>query len=276
MNRRIDLHTHTNYSDGAYSPQEVVRKAFEKGIGIIGITDHDSVDGIKEAQQAAEELGVEIIAGVELSTDVEDQEVHLLGYFFDIENSEILKYLKFFKEERYFRAKRIVQKLNDLGIKISMEDVDEVAKNSAVGRPHIAKALVKLGAVQNYYEAFWKYLKDGGPAYEKKIHISPISAIKIINDAGGLVFVAHPGNMKEKILFDLIEAGIDGIEVIHPSHTEKTQKFYSKIADQYCLLKSGGSDFHGEEKEDEYNLGKFFIPSSFLTEMRSRIVKNTA
>ena len=276
MNAKIDLHIHTKYSDGAYSPSEVLRKAYSKGIQVVGITDHDTVDGIKETIDYAKKFGMEVIPGVELSTDVENTEVHLLGYFFDFENEELKKYLKFFKEERYFRAKRIVQKLNELGMDISMEDVDKVAGNSAVGRPHIAIAMVKLGLVENYYAAFWKYLKDNGPAYEKKIHISPTSAIKIINDAGGLVFVAHPGNMKEKILFDLIEAGVDGIEVIHPSHTERIQKFYEKIAEQYCLLKSGGSDFHGGEKEDENNLGKFFAPPLFVQEMRQRLIKNIA
>ncbi len=276
MKSKIDLHIHTKFSDGAYSPKEVLRKAYLKGIEVVGITDHDSIDGIKEAVEYGKKLGIEVIAGVELSTDVDNTEVHLLGYFFDVENVEFNKYLKFFKEERHFRAKRIVQKLNELGVNISMEDVNEIAGNSAVGRPHIAKALVKLGVVNNYYEAFWKYLKDGGPAYEKKIHISPSSAIKIINDAGGLAFVAHPGNMKEKLLFELIEAGLDGIEVIHPSHTEKTQRFYEKIAEQYCLLKSGGSDFHGGEKEDENNLGKFFIPPLFVEEMRQRLIKNIA
>ncbi len=273
MSSKADLHIHTKYSDGAFSPKEIVRKAYRKGIEVIGITDHDSIDGIKEAQEEAKKFNIEVIPGVELSTDVDNTEVHLLGYLFDLESKELEKYLKFFKEERYFRAKLIVQKLNNLGLSISMDEVEKIAGKSPIGRPHIAIAMVKLGLVGNYYEAFWKYLKNDGPAFEKKIHISPISAIKIINDHGGLAFVAHPGNMKEKLLFDLIEAGIDGIEVVHPSHTLKMQKFYEKITEQYCLLKSGGSDFHGGEKEDENNFGKFTVPLSFVNEIKSRLFR---
>jgi len=268
MTPRIDLHMHTTYSDGFYSPLELIQKVNERNLDIISITDHDSVNAIEEAITIGNDFGVKVIPGLEISTDIEDKEVHLLGYFIDINHPELKKYLSFFREERYYRATRIVNKLNKIGIEITIDDVMEVAKNSAVGRPHIAMALLKLGVVDEYYEAFEKYLRDNGPAYERKIHVSPQSALKLISDAGGLSFIAHPGHLKESILMNLINAGIDGIEVIHPSHNEYQQKFYRGIVSQYCLLESGGSDFHGGKKGDENNLGAYLLNPQRLDDMR--------
>jgi hypothetical protein len=276
MSVKIDLHMHTTCSDGTYSPSELVYKAKEAGLDIISITDHDSVNGIKEAIVVGKEIGVEIIPGLEISTDLDDKEVHLLAYFIDIENEELQKYLSFFREERFHRAKRIVQKLRNLGLSITIDDVVDHAQNSAIGRPHIAYALVNLGLINNYYEAFEKYIGDYGPAFERKIHVSPQSATKLISDSGGLSFVAHPGYMKETILIDLIKAGIDGIEVLHPSHSDSQINFYRGIVNQYCLLESGGSDFHGGKKDDGSNLGKYFISPNHLEAMRNMLHKNSA
>lgn len=268
MSLRIDLHMHTSYSDGFYSPLELIQKVNERNLDIISITDHDSVNAIEEAITIGNDFSVKVIPGLEISTDIEDKEVHLLGYFIDINHPELKKYLSFFREERYYRATRIVNKLNKIGIEITIDDVMKVAKNSAVGRPHIAMALLNIGAVTEYYEAFEKYLRDNGPAYERKIHVSPQSALKLISDAGGLSFIAHPGHLKESILMNLINAGIDGIEVVHPSHNEYQQKFYRGIVSQYCLLESGGSDFHGGKKGDDNNLGAYLLNPQRLEEMR--------
>lgn len=276
MSVRIDLHMHTTYSDGSYPPAELVNMAKEAKLDIISITDHDSVNGIKEAIIAGKEIGIEVIPGLEISTDLDDKEVHLLAYFIDIENEELQKYLSFFREERFHRAKRIVQKLRKLGLSITIDDVMDHASNSAVGRPHIAYTLVNLGLINNYYEAFEKYIGDYGPAFERKIHVSPQSATKLISDSGGLSFIAHPGYMKESILIDLIKAGIDGIEVLHPSHSDSQVNFYRGIVNQYCLLESGGSDFHGGKKEENSNLGKYFISPSHLEAMRNMLHKNNA
>lgn len=267
MDARIDLHMHTSYSDGFYSPIELVQKANERNLDIISITDHDSVNGISQAAEIGKDLGITVIPGLEISTDIEDKEVHLLGYFIDINYPELTKYLSFFREERYYRAVRIVKKLNNIGIDISIDDVMKVAKNSAVGRPHIALALHNLGVVKEYYEAFEKYLRDNGPAYERKIHVSPQSALKLISDAGGLSFIAHPGHLKDSILMNLINAGIDGIEVTHPSHNDYQRKFYRGIVNQYCLLESGGSDFHGGKKGDDNNLGAYLLQPQRLEDM---------
>ncbi len=276
MPNRADLHTHTNFSDGEHSPFELVNKAKDSGLDIISITDHDSINGIAEAIEYGKDIGVEVIPGLEISTDIEDHEVHLLGYFINIHDEELNKYLTFFRQERYQRAKRIIAKLQNLGLRITIDNVMEQAKSSALGRPHIAKAMVELGLVSNYYAAFDKYLGDSAPAYERKIHVSANSALKLISDAGGLSFIAHPGNMKESILMTLINAGVDGIEVIHPSHKLHQTKFYRGIVNQYCLLESGGSDFHGGKREDDRNLGKFFISSTKVEAMQKMLLHNTA
>ena len=268
---KVDLHTHTYLSDGIYSPTEVVKLASDRGISILSITDHDNTSGITEAITAAKDYGIEIISGVEISTDIEDREVHILGYFMDINNEELNKYLSFFRDERFHRAKRIILKLNKLGIRISMDDVLVHANNSAIGRPHIAYALLDLGYIENYYHAFDKYIGDNGPAYERKIHVSPQSALKIISDSGGLSFIAHPANMKESVILALINAGIDGIEVIHPSHSDSQEKFYKGIVAQYCLLATGGSDFHGGKKNDDAYLGKYFITPSYINTMKKML-----
>ncbi|MFH1196037.1 MAG: PHP domain-containing protein [bacterium] len=276
MRSRVDLHMHTTCSDGANSPLDLVAKAKQANLDIISITDHDSINALDEAMAYGKEIGVEVIPGVEISTDIEDREVHLLGYFIDIKNEELNKYLEFFRVERYHRAKRIVNKLNNLGIAINISDIMDHAKDSAIGRPHIAFTLQELGVVQNYYEAFDKFLKDDGPAYERKIHVSAQSALKLINEAGGLSFIAHPGYMKESVLMYLLNAGIDGIEVVHPSHNDYQIKFYRGIVNQYCLLESGGSDFHGGKKGDEEKLGKYFMSPSKVDAMRKMLMRNSA
>jgi predicted metal-dependent phosphoesterase TrpH len=276
MQLRIDLHVHTNCSDGHYSPEEIVTRAKSRGLNTISIVDHDSVSGLEEAIFHGDKIGLNVIPGIEISTDIEGREVHLLGYFIDYEDKEFLDYLKFFKKEREFRAIRIVNKLQNLGLKINFEDVKEIAGNSTIARPHIAFTMVKLGLVKDYYAAFRKYLYDNGPAYERKIHFSPSAAIKLINDTGGLSFIAHPNNMKESVLRSMLDSGIDGIEVVHPSHSAYRKKFYTDLANHYCVLKSGGSDFHGGEMGDENNLGKFTIPPHFILDMKRALVRNSA
>ena len=276
MQPKIDLHTHTNYSDGFNSPRELIDKARKKGIEVLSITDHDNLAAIKEATEYGKEVGMEIIPGVEISSDIMDREIHILGYFVEPGNSEIEHYLEFFREERLKRADRIVRKLNLLGISLKLDDVLNIAKNSAVGRPHIAQAMVEHGFINSYFEAFNKYIGNGCIAQEKKVHVSPRSAFKIINDSGGLSFIAHPGNMPEHILKELIDSGVDGIEVIHPSHTPSIVRFYKGITNEYFLLESGGSDYHGGKREDDNSLGKYFVHPPAVDAMRQRLLRNSA
>jgi len=276
LTRKVDLHSHTNLSDGFNSPKELIHKANDVGIEILSITDHDSVNAIEEATIIGRDVGIEIIPGVEISSDLRGIEVHILGYFVDITNKELEHYLMFFREERIIRASRIVDKLNQIGLEMSLDDVMRLSKNSAVGRPHIAQALLEKGLVHSYQEAFNKYIKNGGPAYEKKVHLSPQSAFKIISDAGGLSFIAHPGNMSQNLIKELIDAGADGIEVIHPSHSKDLTRFYRGIVNEYFLLESGGSDFHGGKRNDEDKFGKYYTSPIVVEAMRSRLMRNSA
>jgi predicted metal-dependent phosphoesterase TrpH len=274
--QKTDLHTHTSFSDGHLNPKELLKKASRQGIEVISITDHDSVNAFEVAKNFEGKFDIEVIPGVEISSDIRDSEVHILGYFIDPQNKELEHYLHFFRDERYKRAIRIVEKLNVLGLKINMDDVLERANNSAIGRPHIAQALLINEQVKSYFEAFYKYLGNHAPAYERKVHLSPQSAFKIISDAGGLSFIAHPGNMPEILIKELIDAGVDGIEVVHPSHTPERVKFYRGIVNEYFLLESGGSDFHGGKREDDANLGKYYTTSKAVEAMRLRLMRNTA
>ena len=276
MTLKTDLHTHTYHSDGFYAPENLVTKAHNRGIEVLSITDHDSMNGISEAIEIAKKFGIEIVPGVEISSDIRDTEVHILGYFVDPNNKELEHYLNFFREERHKRAIRIVKKLNILGLNITIDDVLVFAKNSAIGRPHIAQALLAKGQVKSFFEAFYKYIGNHAPAYERKVHLSPQSAFKIINDAGGLSFIAHPGDMPEILIKELIDAGVDGIEVIHPSHSPAQVSFYRGIVNQYFLLECGGSDYHGGKREDDENFGKYCTTSKVVEAMKTRLVKDTA
>jgi len=274
ITEKTDLHMHTFHSDGYHSPEKLIEKAKSQGIKILSITDHDSVNGIGKATEYAAKYGIEVIPGVEISTDIRDTEVHILGYFVDPNNKDLEHYLNFFREERLKRAIRMVNKLNILGLDISIDDVLVFAKDSAVGRPHVAQALLAKGQVKSFFEAFYKYIGNHAPAYERKVHLSPQSAFKIITDAGGLAFIAHPGNMPEILIKELIDAGVDGIEVIHPSHSPEQVKFYRGIVIEYFLLESGGSDFHGGKREDDENLGKYYTSPKVVDTMRTRLVRN--
>ncbi len=270
---KSDLHTHTYYSDGKFRPAELVKRAKEGGLECIAVTDHDNVDGIDEAIQAGKEIGVEVIPGVELSSEYDGREVHILGYFIDYKNTELLEHLSSFRVNRKTRAEKIVRKLNALEIPLTMGDVfDHVEGNASIGRPHIAYAMVDKNFVSNYYEAFVKYLGDYKPAYEKKPNVTTREAIQMISNAGGLSFLAHPGKaIKDNLLIAIMEQGIDGIEVVHPSHTADDVKYFQGMASQYFLLESGGSDFHGGRINDDSILGVYFINHRKVLAMKHRL-----
>lgn len=275
MDGIADLHMHTTYSDGALSPYELVKKAKSSCLSIISITDHDSVNGLEEAQGIAKEFEIEVVPGMELSATLNGEEVHILGYFMDFHNTALLDFLTLSREERLKRAERIVDKLNQMNIPLTMESVLANATGDSVGRPHIANALVNEGHAQSYHQAFRKYIGNGRPAFEKKAECSPQEIVRIISQAGGLSFLAHPGHsVSDELLFETIKAGVDGIEVIHPSHSPDLVQYYRGIVNEYCLLESGGSDFHGGQKGDDHLLGSIGIPVSTVDIMRRRLFAN--
>jgi predicted metal-dependent phosphoesterase TrpH len=273
-NIKADLHTHTHYSDGVHSPEELILKVKEAGISCLAITDHDNVDSIEEAIELGKEHGVDIIPGAEISSDHKEKETHILAYFIDYKNEELLEHLKNVRRERMMRAEKIVKRLNEMEIPVQLSQVlKHVKGNASIGRPHIAIALVENNFIDNYYEVFNNYIGDDKPAYVKKPNISSFEAIKLINRSGGLSFIAHPGkNMRDSSsLFELIEGGVDGIEVVHPSHNEFDIDYFRNIASQYFLLESGGSDFHGGKINDASLLGRYFIGGNKITAMKNRL-----
>jgi predicted metal-dependent phosphoesterase TrpH len=265
------------HSDGANTPEALVARAAELGIKILSLTDHDSVNGIEDASRAGKRLGVTIVPGIELSASLETREIHILGYFVDIANKKLQQALTVFREDRLRRAERMVKKLNGLNAPITMASVQEQAGSASIGRPHVARALVAGGFVDSYYQAFVKYLGDNGPGYEPRALVTPAQQVELIASAGGLSFIAHPGkSMTEKELAALIKAGIDGIEVIHPSHSPDLVKHYKEITNQYYLLQSGGSDYHGGLKGDDDQFGRFMIPAEAVQKMRTFLPHPTA
>lgn len=275
MEALADLHTHTTHSDGHHSPLELLQKAKEAGVTILGIADHDTVAALDEAMEIGRTVGVEVIPGMELSATYSEGEIHVLGYFMDYRSPVLTEALAIFRQKRLDRVERIVGKLNRLKIPLTVESVLAEATGDSVGRPHIANALVNNGHAATYHQAFSKYIGEGRPAFEKKDEFSPEDTIRLIADAGGLSFLAHPGrSVDENLLHHLIKSGLDGIEVYHPSHTPELVQYYRGIVNEYFLLESGGSDFHGGMKNDDHLLGRVGVPFETVEIMRRRLFPN--
>ena len=244
----VDLHTHTTASDGKLTPTQLVQLAKKVGLVAVAITDHDTVEGIEEALQAGRRFGIEVVPGIELSTRYEDKDIHILGYFIDHRDREFRDALKRFQNIRLERAKRMVEKLKELGIEISIEDVLRFAKNAAsIGRPHVAQAIVSRGYAHDIQDAFDKFIAHDRPAYVPKFKLNTLDGIEFIRRAGGVPVIAHPGLSTDPDFVEYLAKKrlISGIEVWHPEHTPEHVKIYYEIAERYRLIKTGGSDFHG-------------------------------
>jgi hypothetical protein len=270
MNGFCDLHIHTYYSDGVHSPTEVVEMAKMKGLSAIAITDHDSVSGIEEGVRAGERRGIEVVHGVELSSQEGLRDVHILGYLISLNRSALTEKLRFFREERVKRAHIIIKKLRDLGISIELDEILQISKNGSVGRPHIAQVLLKKGYVSSIKEAFDKYIGYESPAYVPKYKMSPKEAISLIRSSGGIPVYAHPGvHADPEYIVHLSKLGLMGIEVWHPDHSEEDIKVLIEIADRCGLIKTGGTDFHGIEK-GKAPIGEIKIPCSYLNLLKMK------
>ncbi|TCS94687.1 PHP domain-containing protein [Hazenella coriacea] len=263
----VDLHTHTTASDGLLSPTAIVHLAKEKGLRAVAISDHDTVTGIEEAQAAGEELGVEVVPGVEISSLWKDREIHMLGYFIDIHDPLLLKRLEAQRNVRQVRNQMMIDKLNQLGISITMDEV--IAKSRSkkgtlnVGRPHIGEVLIEKGIVMNMNEAFDRYLGRDGQAYITPERITPHEAIDLIRKSGGVAVLAHPGLYDfDELISELVSRGLDGIEYNHPDHDEEAKDRYRAMADHWNLIYTAGSDFHGERHGSMYHadLGTCTVP----------------
>ncbi|MDR3049377.1 MAG: PHP domain-containing protein [Elusimicrobiota bacterium] len=261
-----DMHVHSNYSDGAFAPAQVVEHALRINLSAVALTDHDCIDGIQEAQEAGLKNNIEVISGVELSTQMDNEEkteMHILGFFIDHKSRELKKQLDIFKNSRLERAYKILFKLEKEGIVLKDKSFIENGKDKSVGRLHFAKALIKEGFVSHIQEAFYKYLSMGRPAYEPKFALAPSEAIKLILKSGGVPVIAHPYYIPyddKEMWKTLIADGLIGIEVWHSKHPQNVVKRLIDIAEEFDLLMSGGSDCHGPYKHESPIMGKVKVP----------------
>ena len=263
MGNWIDLHLHSTCSDGTFSPEDVVRRAVDLGLSVISLTDHDSTEGVPEAQAFGQARGVAVIPGAELSTEAENKDLHILAYFVDIAHPAFVRCLQTFRDARVQRAERMVAKLNRMGVRIRMDQVLAKAGKGAVGRPHVADVMLEEGFVFSTNEAFNKYLGYAKPAYQPKYALSPAEAIDVIHAAGGLACLAHPLlYARDDLIPGLVDLGLDGIEVMHTKSGPAEIARYSEMADQYGLLKTGGSDCHGDGRGDSV-MGTVRVPGAF-------------
>ncbi|MBE2190453.1 MAG: PHP domain-containing protein [Desulfobulbaceae bacterium] len=269
MTKKVDLHMHTYYSDGALSPEELLVKAQSVGLSVISITDHDTLDGCINAMSLAPKYGIEIITGCEFSCNDAEREFHVLGYNVDPDNKHLKFHLHNFRNARLVRAKQIHKKLRNMGMMIDFDDILIKADQAPITRPHIAQILLEKGYVETLRQAFDKFIGDSGPAFHPKAVFPVSQAIKLINQANGVAVLAHPANFVDQpTLYKMIQSGLDGIEVIHPMHNQSQREFYRSIAAQYWLLETGGSDFHGNREQDELNFGNFYIPYSIVESIK--------
>jgi predicted metal-dependent phosphoesterase TrpH len=274
---QVDLHTHTSASDGQHTPSDLIRLA--RAFHIIAITDHDTTEGIAEAKAAAAAQGApQIISGIELSAEAIGGDVHMLGYFIDIDNAALQSALRAFRETRFYRGQRIVEKLGALGVPVEWARVEALAGGGAVGRPHIARALIEAGHVETVREAFERYIANGAPAYVARQRLSPEEAVALIHSAGGVAVLAHPGALRDHVgmVRRLIPAGLDGVEVAHPTNDAGVRADLRGLARQFDLVMTGGSDFHGLALKPDQPLGCETPPEGAVARLRERAARYQA
>lgn len=264
-----DLHIHSTFSDGTLSPEEIIKVAKEQNVKCIAITDHDCLDSQYITKESNSEL--EIIPGIEISSEINDLEIHILGYFIDFENEELIEVVNKLVKEREMRIFKIIEKLRNNKILIDINDLD-IKLCKSISRSHVANAMVKKGYFDNYKSAFINYLVKGKPAYVKGYKIHYKEAIKAINDAGGIAVLAHPGQVHkglvlENLIKELKYCGLKGIEVYHPSHSrDESNKFYN-LAKKYKLLITGGSDYHGKGCYNENFIGSYGLKEEIFNKL---------
>ena len=276
----IDLHTHSRHSDGSLSPRQLVQLAKERRLRAIALTDHDTVAGVEEALEAGNELGVEVVPGVEISAQHPPGTMHILGYYINASNGRLLEALKKLQQARAARNPKIIERLQALGLEISTTEVLDLSAGQ-VGRPHIARALVNKGYVSSIDQAFSLYLKKGAVAYVEKFRFPPKETIAAIREAGGIAVLAHPftlGMERPEELFQLLvelrEMGLEGVEVYYPDHSKEKAVLYEDVAKRLGLVCTGGSDFHGNFRDHSY-LGNTLLGKGLdykiLQDLRARL-----
>jgi predicted metal-dependent phosphoesterase TrpH len=265
----IDLHAHSNRSDGTFEPAEVVRLAAERGLDVIALTDHDTTDGLAEALATGAGVGVEVVPGVEFSAEYERTSVHVLCYWMDASDPEFQAELQRLRDDRFRRGELMVEKLQELGFDVSFERVREIAGGENIVRPHVAQAMVEAGIVATEKEAFDEWIADGRPAHVGKHALDPVDAVGLIRSAGGVCVLAHPGmwgdasSVPQGLIEAMAAAGMGGLEVDHPDHDEDKRAHYRALAERLGLVPTGGSDCHGDRYEPVRLGSSLCDPESF-------------
>jgi len=278
MVSRVDLHLHTTVSDGALRPEELVRAASIAGIQVMAVTDHDSVDGIRDAERAASDLSIQVIPGIEVSAGLDGDDVHVLGYFLDPDDRVLREALSRLQEGRVAQARSMVERLAELGWPLDWDRVMAIAQGGSIGRPHIARALIERGYVGSVDEAFSRFLRRGGPGYVEGQKLLPQEAVSLIKEAGGVPSLAHPiivGASDYRLDLDrllpvMVEAGLEGIEAYYKGYTPEVTAFLFGLASRYRLVPTGGSDFHGGGVVADAELGAVEVPWETVERLRGR------
>jgi predicted metal-dependent phosphoesterase TrpH len=271
-----DLHLHTNFSDGTYTPEELAAHGHRHGLAAMALTDHDTVEGCERMAAACAVDGIEFISGTELTAEIGGIELHLLAYYVDLHNEKLLLEIGRFQVVRQNRIREMVARLNELNVPLHAEAVFAIANCRSPGRPHVARALVQAGLCGNLDEAFDRFLKVNRPAWVPKFKMSAVDAIALVHQAGGVAVMAHPGlNRSDEIIPELAAAGMDGIECFHSRHSTATSNHYLQMADEFNLLVTGGSDCHGMNKGKPL-IGSIKLPYQHVQALKEKAAQQRA
>lgn len=269
-----DLHLHTTASDGCLKPSQIVEIAYSKGLKAIAITDHDTFDGLEEAISFAKKYPMEIIPAVELSSDVDGQDMHIIAYWPDYKADWLNKILKTFRKGRIQRAHLMVEKLRENGLDVSFKEIEDIAKKAALGRYHIARVLLNKGYVKTMQEAFDRYIGQDACCYVEKPSKSPKEVLEIIKKAGGVAVLAHPGVVSTELMIsEYSSEGLVGLEVYHPDHSKTQIKYFEGLAQQYGLIATGGSDFHAKSSTRGAVIGSCAVSMNVVNRLRELAIR---
>jgi 3',5'-nucleoside bisphosphate phosphatase len=270
---RADLHTHSTASDGLLAPADLIRQASGRGLSVVALTDHDTTLGLAEAIAAGVRFGLRVIPGIELSTDVDQGQVHILGYGIDFESAELLDALSQLRTARVTRVEKMLERLRELGVTLPPDSVRPSAPGASVGRPHVARTMVEAGYVGSIGEAFDRYIGEGRPAYVASERLAPEDAVRLIARAGGIPVFAHPLSSPDFLesLPSLIDAGLAGIEAYYGEYSAERREQLAQLARSLNLLATGGSDFHGVGFKEGRDLGAVPIPAEVIDELLQRL-----
>ncbi len=276
---KVDLHLHTTASDGALTPSELVREASAHGLECIAVTDHDSTNGIEEALEEGLRQGVQVIPGIEMSTDIPRAEVHILGYFLDYRDAGFQGILQQLRDGRRDRAEKMVAKLATMGLAVPWERVLEVAGKGSVGRPHIAQVMVEKGYVASMVEAFTNYIGRNAPAYVERYKLTPAEAVTLIKQVKGLPVLAHPAEViaLQSLLPDLMAAGLVGMECYYSEYSPETVEGLLSVADEHGLIPTGGTDFHWHDPSGHgpKHPGETWVPWESVRRLKAKAGKSS-